>query len=598
MSDNLIPVNTMGYMDEETQQWIPIDAIGLKSNNIRYTADNIREAFDKVAEDIKNVISTVDIGLNDIEELKKWIDKNLPTLIHDDVLKEITKFIDSSKLAELVTEWYRLENDFNFDEIEPVFYCNAGGYRNAVNQSLNIDDKTDHIFVSQADNENGFVITRLSPSGKKISSMTIVKGGHSTLIGLDRKTNGNIKLWFYHEGLRRVVQIDYKDNYSMSFEEAQSLTDFTPSFITQSCHVGYDKYKDNIFFLMGSKVFVSKRTDVREHKNVILYEQTLDSEDLSRLMQSVLTYDKWLYVQTGTSDIGEKMLITKYDLDSNQVVKKKYFDRIPNERGNYVFPDDFKEPEGLAYYIDNNGKHSLLFAITTGGHLKRHTNIYAISQRNGFEHFQSLINAGSQLYNLTRSDGRGFQVPDGTTSLYDLEHVGYYELPVAVLKNIMDFPDYPNAKKSGWKMFNSPFDQYYTQHQTLRRQTYNGNIIEFTRALNRHKGKVGRWALSQHYMSTQSEKLDASQLNNLLSNFRWARKFYITIPNVNAFTDLPLKDLGVYFENMIGDGDGNIRQFIKSNSKVQFFTMERTISKSGVVSDWVKFDLSRLIVPT
>ncbi|AWD88055.1 MULTISPECIES: peptidase G2 autoproteolytic cleavage domain-containing protein [Bacillus] len=66
MSDNLIPVNTMGYMDEETEQWIPIDAIGLKSNNIRYTADDIQEAFDKASKDIKNVISTVDSGLTDI----------------------------------------------------------------------------------------------------------------------------------------------------------------------------------------------------------------------------------------------------------------------------------------------------------------------------------------------------------------------------------------------------------------------------------------------------------------------------------------------------------------------------------------------------
>ncbi|MED4848181.1 peptidase G2 autoproteolytic cleavage domain-containing protein [Bacillus atrophaeus] len=66
MNDNLIPVNTMGYMDEKTEQWIPIDAIGLKSNNIRYTADDIQEAFDKASKDIKNVISTVDSGLTDI----------------------------------------------------------------------------------------------------------------------------------------------------------------------------------------------------------------------------------------------------------------------------------------------------------------------------------------------------------------------------------------------------------------------------------------------------------------------------------------------------------------------------------------------------
>ncbi|MEG7377831.1 glycosyl hydrolase family 28-related protein [Bacillus subtilis] len=47
MSDNLIPVNTMGYYDEEAQKWIPVDAVGLKSNDNRYTADDIRSKFDE-----------------------------------------------------------------------------------------------------------------------------------------------------------------------------------------------------------------------------------------------------------------------------------------------------------------------------------------------------------------------------------------------------------------------------------------------------------------------------------------------------------------------------------------------------------------------
>ncbi|MGG0773970.1 tail fiber domain-containing protein [Bacillus rugosus] len=50
MSDNLIPVNTMGYYDEETKQWVPIDAVALKSENNRFTADDISQKFNKIGD--------------------------------------------------------------------------------------------------------------------------------------------------------------------------------------------------------------------------------------------------------------------------------------------------------------------------------------------------------------------------------------------------------------------------------------------------------------------------------------------------------------------------------------------------------------------
>lgn len=57
MSNNLIPVNTMGYYDEEKEQWIPVDAVGLKSNNNRYTADDINQKFITTDNKIGNVDS-------------------------------------------------------------------------------------------------------------------------------------------------------------------------------------------------------------------------------------------------------------------------------------------------------------------------------------------------------------------------------------------------------------------------------------------------------------------------------------------------------------------------------------------------------------
>lgn len=45
----------MGYYDEEKEQWIPVDAVGLKSNNNRYTADDINQKFITTDNKIGNV---------------------------------------------------------------------------------------------------------------------------------------------------------------------------------------------------------------------------------------------------------------------------------------------------------------------------------------------------------------------------------------------------------------------------------------------------------------------------------------------------------------------------------------------------------------
>ncbi|MCY8282765.1 GDSL-type esterase/lipase family protein [Bacillus inaquosorum] len=48
MSDNLIPVNTMGYYDEKIKQWVPIDAVALKTHDVRYTAYDIKNAISDI----------------------------------------------------------------------------------------------------------------------------------------------------------------------------------------------------------------------------------------------------------------------------------------------------------------------------------------------------------------------------------------------------------------------------------------------------------------------------------------------------------------------------------------------------------------------
>lgn len=83
-----IPVNTMGYHDEELQKWIPIDAVGLKSENNRYTADDIKSLDDIKIDNDNHVYSSAKeridsdfLKINEkVDQLDKGVDNKITNL--------------------------------------------------------------------------------------------------------------------------------------------------------------------------------------------------------------------------------------------------------------------------------------------------------------------------------------------------------------------------------------------------------------------------------------------------------------------------------------------------------------------------------------
>lgn len=83
-----IPVNTMGYHDEELQKWIPIDAVGLKSENNRYTADDIKSLDDIKIDNDNHVYSSAKeridsdfLKINEkVDKLDKGVDNKITNL--------------------------------------------------------------------------------------------------------------------------------------------------------------------------------------------------------------------------------------------------------------------------------------------------------------------------------------------------------------------------------------------------------------------------------------------------------------------------------------------------------------------------------------
>ncbi|WP_396583185.1 right-handed parallel beta-helix repeat-containing protein [Bacillus sp. SG20033] len=93
-----IPVNTMGYYDEESQKWIPIDAVGLKSENNRYTADDIKSLDDIKIDNDNHIYSSAKERINSdflkINEKVDQLDKNVDNKIAN--LEEIINESSSS----------------------------------------------------------------------------------------------------------------------------------------------------------------------------------------------------------------------------------------------------------------------------------------------------------------------------------------------------------------------------------------------------------------------------------------------------------------------------------------------------------------------
>ncbi|MEC1612596.1 right-handed parallel beta-helix repeat-containing protein [Bacillus mojavensis] len=93
MSDNLIPVNTMGYYDEDIQQWVPLDSVAVKSSVNRFTADDIKSNFDESKNSLNTLKEYTETKLLEVsskqQEIQNDIDKRLLNILNFAVAGEI-----------------------------------------------------------------------------------------------------------------------------------------------------------------------------------------------------------------------------------------------------------------------------------------------------------------------------------------------------------------------------------------------------------------------------------------------------------------------------------------------------------------------------
>jgi hypothetical protein len=497
---------------------------------------------------------------------------------------------EQTKIEDLMT----LENEFDISKLEPFYICHLNGIRNAVNQSVNIDPVTGQIFTTQSDSKSpeGFYINKLSPSGDYISSMWLPEAGHGTTIGLDRKTNGSLKIWLYHEGLSKLILIDYKDFTSITKAQASNYMDYTPAslqnvYFTPSFDHNFDYL---VLRRSDGRVEIRSHADVATKIDKILYYCDIDTSENTkdvnaRPMQGISTYGKDIYWQSGASN--NTMKIQKYDGETHKKVLDVNFSNLMAEDGIMLFRDGFHEPEGMCYYVNpKTGKHSILFAISTGGITKRYTILYALNQRNASDHWDSVARVGSPTYQFTKGE-RALSILDGMTKLSSLTKPGIYYIDNDQAKTFTDFP-YP-VGDAGWFVEVSPLNQTMDGRQKLIRFSTVNKILVMERSftLNRENFtySFGNWTIHTSN-SDHQEYLAASDWGYKLSNVRFPAEYYLTVPQMTAFTDAPYKDAGARLIVRAGDADGKVRQEIIRNSDSILETYVRNVDDKGATTAW------------
>lgn len=544
--------------------------------------DNLMKAFPEIAEQL----------------FREWLrNGTIEAIIRD----ELEDFKD--EVRELIDDIDDYVNGFDLRKMEPIFINGISGVRNAVNQSINIDYETNHIYTTQSDSKDpeGFHITKMTPSGHLLSTMWIEEGGHGVNIGLERKTNGQLKIWFYHQGLGKLVFIPYKDNTSLTMNDAKSLTNMTPESLKgKGFAVMVDQEYDKIVVRnFDGRVEIRSRQDLINRIDNIEHEiQTDPSENNDdRPMQGIAVNGNDLYWQSGWGNSEAETKISKYNIEKGTKEYTITLDNLPFQRGNDDPYDKLSEPEGLFLHVNPTTKRkTLLMVYSTGGLAKRYNIMYGFVQTGAMDHWHSMTQLGSQNYKLTKDDGRALSALDTYTSLNDFTNPGWYYLTGAQADELEDMP-YP-TQSSGWWVFVSPYHQNFGFVQTVSRSSSGRKMMSFSRygSRDRFTGEFsyGIWTVNDT-KSYHQEYLTSEDWNDLLSNLTIPGQYYITSATSLRLNDVPesFKNRGAWLNISSGNNNGDVIQELRSNSADSLYFAYRHVNykTKKPVFDWNEYTL-------
>lgn len=482
-----------------------------------------------------------------------------------------------------------IENGLDLEKFEPMFVGNLATYRNSVMQTFKIDPVTNQYFVTQSDGKKpeGFVLSQTSPNGSKLlSTMKFTNGGHGTTFGLENE-RGIIYIWSFirnEKNVRKLIRVPYKANSTIT--DSASLRDYTPKSLKDTYFTPVvDTVNGYMLIRRGDlKCELRSLNDIKNGVDKILYTVKIpDSErNESRASQGSVSHGTTLYWYSGVTSTTAR--VTKYDFKTGKQIGMREFD-FPNERGDR-FTDNYREPEGLEYYVNpHNGKESLLMGITTGELKKRYNIVYAIHQRGAQEHFDSIRAMGAQNYAITRGDGRAHSLPEGVKKLSNLRAAGQYYLNADAVKTITDLPS-PQFKGSGLFVENKAGNQNHNLRQIITRFSISRKNLTMERSL-KYDGTFGVWTVHST-KSTGAEVLTPAEYKNSLANVTVSGEYYFTTTSSKAFKDHPAPNIAGWWLRVSSGSTGPtfVQELIR-NSKSRAERYQRVINATSA-GKWIK----------
>lgn len=565
-----------------------LTAIEFMETIYNYIIEN-RKVTNELIEYVNTFFDSVD------SKIKKEVSK----ILNSDEFKQIVGE-KIEQLNELLNRYMEMEENFSLDVMEGLYIADLGLQRDRGMQMIQVDDETNQIYGSQSigGSPESFVITRMSPSGKKLGYMEITGGGHGTLFGIDRFTNGNVKIWFNHTGVQRLVQLEYKDNVTISMGEAELLTDFTPSFLKGSeIYATTDKYFDKVAIWQAGQghptIYIYDRKALRvkgDYEHKVDVDSSESDTSTGRLMQGMTLFDDDLYWLSGGTSVLIKPRIQHYKISLNKKMQSQMVERLTYKDGINIFTNGVYESEGLSFHYDPLLKRkSLIMGVDVGGTFYHSHIMYVFTQKSGERHWFNMKNTDNQLYGMTRGNGEVKEFPNSYKDLIDFEKPGHYYIRPELINNISGFPI--SSKNRGWWVDVEPSESHGNVRQIITRNHAGLRGVSFNRYIyfDSNGVKLATDFEKVEFLSNKQENADPKDYNGLISNITFPGEYYIGETQLKDYNDLPkdlVKNIGLRLYISNGDSSNTVIQTLTRSTPQFNLSFKRVLRKDKSTSEW------------
>lgn len=577
------------------------------SSQIKHGSRTSKDMFNDLQSQINRlVLAPRNNSANEIVQARVDIlGDHYPTLKEHLIAWEEKTKVNKEETVEKVEQAKKeiLDAEFRFEpeKQEFLYVTDLSPLTNAVMQSFWFDNKTGLVYMTQAQKNNDYIITRLKPNGEYLDSSLIINGGHGTHNGY-RYIND--ALWIYshiwdNEGKHKIVRFKYTPNVEIAYGTYGMEEVFTGHSDGEYIVPVINEKENKILFrieypkseqdIRSSKNYVEIRNldDIDKRIDNVLYKFDIPLNIASRdqPMQGVAFDEDTLYWSSGVSDVRKDNYLTTFDIETG---KQKHRVKINYGGEGGFYPGNFSEPEGMQIYYDNENRKALLIGFSVGSSGNRSHKIYGVAQRGLLEQLHS---RGIPTP-LTDTGGRTKPLPLDSDNLRLLSKIttpGYYYLYTEHTKKIDDFPLDKKQRDAGWFFQVEPSQSNGDVLQRLIRNSYGRNMLTFERFVSRKDDRNGISPWNYVQKTAGFWERVPKHINRIADLNIVGATYYMTTEDSKRMTDFPNSKKGVagwiiHVEQ--GENNGYMHRVVRNVYDHNLEILYRNYKNSGDKTDW------------